>query len=647
MIAMVLPHVVTIALLLLAALLALRTTAAASDRDGPFGVETDCAVRGLLLKHALHIQPALSGPNLHHVFDSLELAARCNASRPIPPAPPPPPAATPSVALFVDFARGDDSAAGTVSSPLKTVAKALAAAGVRKPVGAIVLRAGVHFLESTLQLTPAHSDLLITAYCSGSAPCEEVWLSGGIPLPTATWKPHNISGGANIWQRQVPTAAAAAGAVAASALHWLDDLEGATALTRARWPNRRPQDGTIDKPSLLDISPSSAVWLQPPNVRPAQHKAVTQPSIPLTVTGEFNQWMVGVGGECDRFSPPAAAICNPNATGGGYNWDGPGPFFPTGLQLGNASGTLFPNSPQWRDLSQALFTSWTNGWFTSHFDIATGGANAADGSSSPSSFDGDLLTFGPHGGTQGGRGWHFPGGSRGDKGGDEVDERGGFQICTGDVRASDCGPVKIEGVFAELDAADEFYFDRSSSTLFLFYNSSSTISGATGEHEQEWSNINGNSSSSVSGDEQCTAASCKACACGSCNSCPCGQYCYAYCAKNNCGCPACNGPNPSPPTPAPHNKPVPPPQTRTLVVPHLKQLLVIQGTHHALAGGAASAPPTVPVRNITIRGLGFRDGAPTVLEPHGIPSGGGIISLPCIYGTCTHATAHALHTPPT
>jgi hypothetical protein len=72
-------------------------------------------------------------------------------------------------------------------------------------------------------------------------------------------------------------------------------------------PNRRPQDGTIDKPSLLDIAPSSAVWLQPPKVRPALHKVVASPAIPLTVTGEFNRWMVGVGGECDRFSPPAGA----------------------------------------------------------------------------------------------------------------------------------------------------------------------------------------------------------------------------------------------------------------------------------------------------------------------------------------------------
>ena len=81
------------------------------------------------------------------------------------------------------------------------MAKALAAAGASETVDAVVLRAGVHFLGSTLQLTPAHSDLLITAFCSGSAPCEEVWLSGGIPLPAAAWTPHNTSGGANIWQR--------------------------------------------------------------------------------------------------------------------------------------------------------------------------------------------------------------------------------------------------------------------------------------------------------------------------------------------------------------------------------------------------------------------------------------------------------------
>ncbi len=521
---------------------------------GPFGPETDCAVRSLLLEHAQHVQPELSEANLQHVFDSLELAARCNASRPEPPASPspPPPPATPTAALFVDFAKGDDSAAGAVGSPLKTVAKALASAAADRTVDAIVLRAGVHFLESTLQLMPAHSNLLITSFCSGSAQCEQVWLSGGILLPAATWRPHNVTGGANIWQRGVPDVAVAAGAIPASALHWLDDLEGETALTRARWPNRRPQDGTIDKPSLLDITATSAVWQQPPKVRPALHKVVASPAIPLTVTGEFNKWMVGIGGECDRFSPPAAAICNPNATGGGYDWDGPGPFFPTGLQLGNASA-LFPNSAQWdpEDLSQALFTSWTNGWFTSHFDLVRSSAHR-------SSFDGQL-TFGPNGGTQGGRGWHFPGGSADNL----ISEPNGgsVQICTGSIRSADCGPVKIEGLFAELDSPSEFYFNRSSAQLFLYYNSSSSSNSSTTERER--ASVKNMSKSDTASIEQCTASSCTACACGSCNSCACGDFCYAYCkAPHNCACPACNGPNPSPPTPSPAIKPQPPPNTR-------------------------------------------------------------------------------------
>ena len=48
-------------------------------------------------------------------------------------------------------------------------------------------------------------------------------------------------------------------------------------------------------------------------------------------------------------------------------------------------------------------------------------------------------------------------------------------------------------------------------------------------------------------------------------------------------------------------------------------MLCAQGTY---AHSPATAPPTQVVKNITVRGLGFRDAAATVLEPHGIPSGG-------------------------
>ena len=189
-------------------------------------------------------------------------------------------------------------------------------------------------------------------------------------------------------------------------------------------------------------------------------KRVASPALPLNITTEFNHWMTGVGGECSRYDPPAGPLCNPNFTGGGFNWDGPGPFFPTGIELGSAA-KQFPQSPKWgNDTSQAVFTSWTNGWYTSHFDVA--------------SWDGTKLVFGPLGGTQGGRGWHF-----------DASLSGPPKICTGNVRASDCGPVKIEGLLAELDAPSEYHFRNLSNAranttataaaaaaaeLFLFYN---------------------------------------------------------------------------------------------------------------------------------------------------------------------------------
>lgn len=484
-----------------------------SAQGPPFGAATDCAMRSLALRHVqAQLAGALSQADLRHVFEALELA-RCNVTHPAPPSSRPPPA-SPTDAVFVSYASGSDSSSGDVHAPLKTVAAALDRVAARGPGGTIVLRQGVHFLDAALELGTRHSNLLVTAFCSGASPCERVWLSGGLELaPSAGWRPHELGSGRNIWSAAVPSAVVEAGAIAQSSLHWLDDLEGGTALTRARWPNRRPRDGTIDRPSLLDIAATNAVWTQKRTLKTAMHKEVRQPSIPLSVSGEFNRWMAGIGGECDRFTPPVGAICHPNATGGGYNWDGPGPYFPTGLRLGNASA-LFPNSSRWHDVSQAVLTSWTNGWFTSHFDIAA--------------FDNGTLVFGPRGGTQGGRGWHFPGPTRPGE---------TPQICTGDVRKTDCGPLKVEGLLAELDQADEFHFDRTTSRLFLFYNASSGT---------------------------------------------------------------------------------PPPPQRVLVVPRLPTLITVRGRY---PGPAAASRPTVPTANVTLRGIGFRDSAVTVLDPRGIPSG--------------------------
>ena len=72
---------------------------------------------------------------------------------------------------------GSDSAAGTEAAPLHTLGAAVAKAAGG---GAVVVRAGKFFLNSTLELTAAHSGISIAAYQG-----EHVTVSGGAALALA------------------------------------------------------------------------------------------------------------------------------------------------------------------------------------------------------------------------------------------------------------------------------------------------------------------------------------------------------------------------------------------------------------------------------------------------------------------------------
>ena len=92
---------------------------------------------------------------------------------------------------------GDDTGNGTIDRPFATVAAALDAArkwsrtstsgapnSVASKSKSIVLRGGIHFLNSTLTLGPADSGTTITV-----AAGEEAWLSGGTLIPVgAPWR---------------------------------------------------------------------------------------------------------------------------------------------------------------------------------------------------------------------------------------------------------------------------------------------------------------------------------------------------------------------------------------------------------------------------------------------------------------------------
>ncbi len=85
----------------------------------------------------------------------------------------------------------------------------------------VLLRDGVHYLDATLVLTPAHSGLTIAPY-----PGEEATVSGGKALDV-TWEPYNTSDGANVWVADVQGQVADVPGL---------QLDGVRA-TRARYPN--------------------------------------------------------------------------------------------------------------------------------------------------------------------------------------------------------------------------------------------------------------------------------------------------------------------------------------------------------------------------------------------------------------------------
>jgi hypothetical protein len=200
-------------------LLALFGSVVASPTDGPLGVETDCTMRRLMLEFADKQVDFASG----HVFDALQLATLCNMSLPEHMRAT---ALQPLVkkmstqpqdeqAVYVDYASGDDGAAGDLGHPFRTIARALALRAEQERTGhfAIVLRDGVHFLASTLDLTVAHSNTLIEAYCPPSGVCEQPWISGGVEVMAAasgsgSWQPYNINASdhSNIWQLDVAPA---------------------------------------------------------------------------------------------------------------------------------------------------------------------------------------------------------------------------------------------------------------------------------------------------------------------------------------------------------------------------------------------------------------------------------------------------------
>jgi hypothetical protein len=385
--------------------------------SGPPGF--DCAWRKSAYRFGSTLLPRLGAFPLLHA--ALELGGRCvNESadpghrppvvRASPSASlPPSPQPLPPDALYVAPDEGSDRNPGTEASPLATIAHALLAV---HPGGTIVLRGGTHWLADTLNVSAATPDLTLRAF-----PNELPIVSGGTLLAT-NW---SRRGGpaSKIYVTRVSDQ---------NVSNIVGLLLNGSRATRARYPNRPggvesqaagyagavvPGDQAVYTPSTLAQRYGNATLYTDTN--PGHYRNDT-------AKDWFQQYMIGIGGACTNFDPPVSYWCSALPRGGpsrrGYPYSVPSGITPQ-------PGAL-PHAP-YADASEAIVTVWRHArWATWMFDLE--------------SYDPVTNNF--------------------------TFRDGGFQ----GARGGDGGDFYIEGVFEELDDHLEFFFNKTTRELFLYFD---------------------------------------------------------------------------------------------------------------------------------------------------------------------------------
>jgi hypothetical protein len=329
-------------------------------------------------------------------------------------------ATIPKDAVFVAVDGNDSAADGSQQSPFRSLQVAVDFAVKHTHSKHVRVRGGVHYLNDTLQLTPQHSGLQVLAY-----PGESPVISGGQPLLITKWEPykmhtHDVRGKRkqkheaepNIW-------------VANLGFQLKGEMPGlqinGVRSTVARYPNL---EGGIEVSCGYGcvVDANRAEWTKPSssghqNVQyyTDQNETHSRPN-----AGWFEQYQIGVHGACDVYDPPVSYWCSEHPSGGGAQ-----PFVtPSGM---TPKGKTLPNSP-YQHMEDARVFVWRPArWANWMFQVAD--YNPETGN----------ITFGA-GGNQGARG----------------NQEGGDWF--------------IENLFEELDHPNEFYYDKRTKNLYLWYN---------------------------------------------------------------------------------------------------------------------------------------------------------------------------------
>lgn len=373
----------------------------------------DCAVRSSAWHFAQYIQP-WRGAHVP-VFDALELFSRCNVTRPTASARQQPTLAVApggsTVAYYADARIGRDTASGSDSAPFATIGRGVQAcrsSASGKPCTLYLSDAAPFVLNTTLALTSADSHLTIMPR-PGTKTAPVITAAATLAL--AHWVPVNTSSGQNIWKTVLPDSV-----VSSKPAVYIHGKRGML----ARWPN-------VDDPATAQVPIGYAApidWL-PPKPRPPA-ELLPQPSAarPEDITFPDWTWARATAGSPPTFSPPEGYWLAPNPKGGDTY------AVPSGVSYSAEPGGFSERAGEWREPTtghvHAFHGQYWGNWI---FEIL-----AHDRSNR-------TIHFGAGGSQE----------ARGSKTG------GGFFV---------------ENIKEELDHPFEYFVDRFSNELFLFYPAS-------------------------------------------------------------------------------------------------------------------------------------------------------------------------------
>jgi len=426
---------------------------------------TDCRAYMLQYEFSLRLMPERAP--LRDVFDSLQLYTNCGVT---------PPSASLSTAffkplskmelsskctvdpIFVDAVSGDDSNLGSITSPVKTIARAVSVTRASRLLFSgsaittcIVLRGGVHYLSDTISFTSADSGLIFSGHIDDSP----AWVSGGTLLPSLQWTQYNPGSG-NVWVADVSS-------FAITSIPGLQTVSTSgdvppTRLFQAMYPN-------YDIEQFIGQLPGDreATWLKPGkfDIPTLYYKDLKAMGLKDSSTmREYNIVSLGTGGVCQHWdnSPDEWAYVCSNQTAGG--WEEIERGFATSGQLGFPIGlqwnqTLLPSFSKWTmppadpsDWSNTpILTQWHNqGWYQASYAVTN-----IDQTKGVLNLTADGIW--PSGGWQGGR-------TMENCNPDNLDPS--EPLCA--------GPWYVRNVFEELDNPSEYFFDPINKKLYIYYN---------------------------------------------------------------------------------------------------------------------------------------------------------------------------------